>query len=107
MVKTGFGAILHKRFDCPMPAMCGCRIGRFEKLERVESGGPCDREATPRDGLRKLQSARGGGSIHPSDDSVTSAASELTGGYIANLVHEYGSYRIRLPEEFTESTAAL
>jgi hypothetical protein len=90
-----------------MPAMCGWQIGRFEKLERVEFGDPRDREALRRDALRKLHAPRGGGSIHPSDPSVTSAVSDPTGGYIAKRVREYGTCPIRLPEAFTESTAAL
>jgi hypothetical protein len=43
VVKTGFGAIMHKRFDLPMPEMRGWETDTFEKLERIEFDDPCDR----------------------------------------------------------------
>jgi uroporphyrinogen decarboxylase len=43
IVKTGFGAILHKRFALPMPEMRGWETDSFEKLERVEFDDPRDR----------------------------------------------------------------
>ena len=43
VVKTGFGAVMHKRFEFPMPEMRGWETDTFEKLERVEFDDPCDR----------------------------------------------------------------
>jgi uroporphyrinogen-III decarboxylase len=43
VVKTGFGAILHKRFQFPMPEMRAWEVDSFEKLERVEFDDPRDR----------------------------------------------------------------
>ena len=40
VVKTGFGAIMHKRFDFPMPEMRAWEIDTFEKLERAEFDDP-------------------------------------------------------------------
>jgi hypothetical protein len=42
VVKTGFGAIMHKRFDLPMPEMRGWEIDSFERLERAEFDDPHD-----------------------------------------------------------------
>ena len=43
VVKTGFGAILHKHFQFPMPEMRAWEIDTFEKLERAEFDDPRDR----------------------------------------------------------------
>jgi uroporphyrinogen decarboxylase len=43
VVKTGFGAILRKKFACPMPEMTAWEIDTFEKLEAVEFDPPDDR----------------------------------------------------------------
>ncbi len=43
VVKTGFGAVLDKRFAHPMPEMKSWEIDTFEKLERVEFDDPRDR----------------------------------------------------------------
>ena len=43
IVKTGFGAILHKHFEFPMPEMRAWETDTFEKLERVEFDEPSDR----------------------------------------------------------------
>ena len=43
VVKTGFGAIMHKHFEFPMPEMCAWQTDTFEKLERVAFDGPRDR----------------------------------------------------------------
>ena len=42
VVKTGFGAILNKRFDVPMPEMRAWEVDTLEKLERVEFDDPRD-----------------------------------------------------------------
>ncbi len=42
VVKTGFGAIMRKRFDCPMPEMTGWEIDSMEKLEAAEFDSPSD-----------------------------------------------------------------
>ena len=42
-VKTGFGAIMRKKFECPMPEMTGWEIDTFEKLEAAEFDDPHDR----------------------------------------------------------------
>lgn len=43
VVKTGFGAVLHKHFAHPMPEMRGWDLDEFGKLERSEFDDPCDR----------------------------------------------------------------
>jgi len=43
VVKTGFGAIMHKHFDFPMPEMRAWELDSFEKLERAEFDDPQDR----------------------------------------------------------------
>jgi uroporphyrinogen decarboxylase len=43
VVKTGFGAVLHKHFAFPMPEMRDWETDTFEKLERVEFDDPRDR----------------------------------------------------------------
>lgn len=43
VVKTGFGAVMHKRFEFPMPEMRAWETDTFEKLERVEFDDPSDR----------------------------------------------------------------
>lgn len=42
VVKTGFGAIIHKHFDFPMPEMRSWEIDTFEKLEQAEFDDPRD-----------------------------------------------------------------
>jgi hypothetical protein len=42
-VKTGFGAVLHKHFEYPMPEMRAWETDTFEKLERAEFDDPRDR----------------------------------------------------------------
>ena len=42
VVKTGFGAIMHKHFDFPMPEMRAWELDTFEKLERAEFDDPRD-----------------------------------------------------------------
>ena len=42
VVKTGFGAILRKKFDAPMPEMAAWEIDAFEKLESAEFDDPAD-----------------------------------------------------------------
>ncbi len=43
VVKSGFGAILHKHFQFPMPEMRGWETDSFEKLERAAFDDPRDR----------------------------------------------------------------
>ncbi len=43
VVKTGFGAILHKLFEFPMPEMRAWETDTFEKLERAVFDDPRDR----------------------------------------------------------------
>jgi len=43
VVKTGFGAIMHKRFAYPMPETTSWEVDEFEKLERAEFDDPWDR----------------------------------------------------------------
>ncbi|MCX6559056.1 MAG: hypothetical protein NTZ26_00950 [Candidatus Aminicenantes bacterium] len=43
VVKTGFGAVINKRFELPMPEMRSWEVDEFEKLERVEFDDPSDR----------------------------------------------------------------
>jgi hypothetical protein len=43
VVKTGFGAILHKRFEFPMPEMRAWETDTFEKLELAAFDDPRDR----------------------------------------------------------------
>ena len=50
VVKTGFGAIMHKHFEFPMPEMRAWETDTFEKLERVEFDDPRDRAALLRGG---------------------------------------------------------
>lgn len=42
VVKTGFGAIMRKKFDCPMPEMVAWELDTFEKLEAAEFDAPDD-----------------------------------------------------------------
>jgi hypothetical protein len=41
-VKTGFGAVMRKRFEFPMPEMCAWDTDSFEKLEGAELDDPRD-----------------------------------------------------------------
>jgi uroporphyrinogen decarboxylase len=43
IVKTGFGTVIHKRFEFPMPEMRAWDTDTFEKLERAEFDDPHDR----------------------------------------------------------------
>jgi len=43
MIKTGFGAIMHKHFEYPMPEMRAWEIDTLEKLEACEFDDPRDR----------------------------------------------------------------
>ncbi|MBN1912759.1 MAG: hypothetical protein JW818_23760 [Pirellulales bacterium] len=43
VVKTGFGAVMRKKFDFPMPESIGWEIDAFEKLESIEFDNPADR----------------------------------------------------------------
>ena len=43
VVKTGFGAIMHKHFEFPMPEMRAWETDTFEKLERAVFDDPGDR----------------------------------------------------------------
>jgi uroporphyrinogen decarboxylase len=43
VVKTGFGAIMHKHFQFPMPEMRAWETDTFEKLERAQFDDPRDR----------------------------------------------------------------
>jgi hypothetical protein len=43
VVKTGFGAIMHKHFDFPMPEMRTWEIDTFEQLERCKFDDPRER----------------------------------------------------------------
>ena len=43
VVKTGFGAIMHKHFEFPMPEMRAWEIDSFEKLEQAQFDDPRDR----------------------------------------------------------------
>jgi hypothetical protein len=42
VVKTGYGAIMRKKFDFPMPESMGWETDSFEKLERFEFDDPAD-----------------------------------------------------------------
>lgn len=42
VVKTGFGAVMHKRFSYPMPEMRAWDTDTFEKLQRVKFDPPAD-----------------------------------------------------------------
>ncbi len=42
VVKTGFGAVMHKHFEHPMPEMTGWEVDTFEKLERAVFDDPRD-----------------------------------------------------------------
>ena len=43
VVKTGFGAIMRKVFNCPMPEFIGWEVDTLEKLEATEFDPPDDR----------------------------------------------------------------
>jgi uroporphyrinogen decarboxylase len=43
VVKTGFGAVMRKKFACPMPEMTAWETDTFEALETVEFDPPDDR----------------------------------------------------------------
>ena len=43
VVKTGFGAIMRKRFDLPMPEMAEWELDTFEKLQSAKFDDPRDR----------------------------------------------------------------
>lgn len=43
IVKTGFGAIMRKKFDCPMPEMSAWETDTFAKLQAIEFDAPDDR----------------------------------------------------------------
>lgn len=43
VVKTGFGAIMRKRYDFPMPEMAEWEIDDFEKLVAAKFDDPCDK----------------------------------------------------------------
>jgi len=43
VVRTGFGAIMHKHFEFPMPEMRGWETDTFEKLEQAKFDDPRDR----------------------------------------------------------------
>jgi len=43
VVRTGFGAVMRKIFDCPMPESYEWDVDTFEKLERAEFDDPRDR----------------------------------------------------------------
>ncbi len=43
VIKTGFGAVIHKRFEFPMPEMRAWDIDTFDKLERAAFDDPRDR----------------------------------------------------------------
>ena len=43
VVKTGYGAVLRKKFDCPMPEFIAWEIDTLEKLETAVFDDPCDR----------------------------------------------------------------
>jgi uroporphyrinogen-III decarboxylase len=43
VVKTGYGAIMRKKFDYPMPEFIGWEIDSMEKLEALEFDDPYDR----------------------------------------------------------------
>lgn len=43
VVKTGFSAVVRKKFDCPMPEFVSWDIDTIEKLEQFEFGNPYDR----------------------------------------------------------------
>jgi len=43
VVKTGYGTIMHKHFEFPMPEMRAWELDTFEKLERAEFDDPRDR----------------------------------------------------------------
>lgn len=42
VLRTGFGAVMHKHFEFPMPEMRGWEVDTFEKLERAQFDDPCD-----------------------------------------------------------------
>lgn len=42
VVRTGFGAVMRKKFEFPMPEMTGWEIDTFEKLEAAEFDAPDD-----------------------------------------------------------------
>jgi len=44
VVKTGFGAIMRKKFDFPMPESIGWEIDTIEKLEAAEFDDPYSRQ---------------------------------------------------------------
>ena len=43
VVQTGFGAVMRKKFACPMPEMTAWETDTFEKLESIEFDPPDDR----------------------------------------------------------------
>lgn len=43
VVKTGFGAVMRKKFDFPMPEMTGWETDSFEKLQAARFDDPADR----------------------------------------------------------------
>ena len=43
VVKTGYGAVMRKVFDCPMPEFMSWETDTLEKLEAAEFDDPCDR----------------------------------------------------------------
>lgn len=61
----------------------------------LESG---DRDAIKHEVLRKLSAAKGGGYIFQSDHSVSGEVSPASYAYAIELVKEYGTYPIEIPD---------
>ena len=66
IVRTGFGAVMHKLFALPMPEMRSWQTDTFEKLESVEFDDPRDsRRFSRREIIRSRASATAFSAIPP------------------------------------------
>jgi uroporphyrinogen decarboxylase len=79
VVKTGFGAVIHKRFELPMPEMRAWDIDTFEKLERAEFDDPGDRRRFHEEGDNQIAGVGDGFSRNspPWLDTVKSLRSDI------------------------------
>jgi hypothetical protein len=128
VVRTGFEAVVRKRFDLPMPEAISWETDTIEKLDgynplkakagldvvdlrrqyghtlafcgngNIQVWETGDEPAVRREVLRKLNAAKGGGFIFQSDHSVSSGVSGHTYDYIVKLVREFGQYPLELGE---------
>jgi hypothetical protein len=80
VVKTGFGAVIRKKFAFPMPEFVSWDVDTIEELERFEFGDPCDQRRYSEAGDNQIAGV--GDTFQPNSPPWIDTVKKLRSNYV-------------------------